>query len=389
MTVMRRYAFVPALLVVLVATLSPASAPDTPYRFWAPAGLADIIRNVVLFVPFGAALAWRGLPPRRVALWSFLLTLFVETSQLVLSGRDASLFDVASNTLGGLLGAALVAGYRWAPRAAAPWASVAAAVSGATLLLTAWLMAPSLPGDAAWYGQWTPNLGHFEWYRGHVRAATLGGVPLPGYQLRNTAQIRGLLLDSAELRVVFTAGAPTSDLAPLVSIFDGAQREIMLLAVDGRDVVFRLRPRAARVALESPLLRWPGGHAWAAGDTVDLRLRPAGPGWCLASRGLESCQPLLLRDGWMVYVAADFPPYGLHDVIAAVWLALVALPVGLLLRGRGPAIAALGLLGLAVVAAPPLGGLGVAGWFEWGALLAGLATGWLLRWMARRHYPVS
>ena len=64
----RRYAFVPALLAILVATLSPVPASDEPYRFWPPAALADIIRNIVLFVPLGWGLALRGLPARRVVL---------------------------------------------------------------------------------------------------------------------------------------------------------------------------------------------------------------------------------------------------------------------------------------------------------------------------------
>lgn len=385
----RRYAFVPALLVILVATLVPAGVPDAPYSFWAPAALADILRNIVLFAPLGAALAWRGQSLRRVVLLSLATTLFVESCQMLLPGRDPSLFDLAANTLGGWAGAAAFYGGLRARRAPGWAASLAALVCGGVILGTVWLMRPALPQDQPWFGQWTPNLGHFDWYRGHMRQATLGGELLPPSRLPDTPGARQRLLEGAELSVLFTAGPPTRDLAPLASIFDAGRREIMLLAVHNTDVIWRLRPRAAALALESPFLRWPGRLAGAApGDTVTLRLRGAVPGYCLSDGSVDSCQSLLLRDGWMIYVAPDFPAYRLHTAIAFTFLALLAVPVGLLLSGRGPALVALAIFAAAVLAAPPIGGLAVAGFFEWGALIAGLAAGQVLRRAAPRHYPV-
>ena len=65
--------------------------------------------NVLLFVPFGAALGMRGFSIGKTALYGFVLSAAVETAQLLLiSGRTTSLDDVLLNTLGAVLGQALL-----------------------------------------------------------------------------------------------------------------------------------------------------------------------------------------------------------------------------------------------------------------------------------------
>lgn len=94
-----------------VITLSPlrfASAPVHGVSFvW---GLEDVVLNAVLFLPFGfipALTRPRGTPVPwlRVALIGFGLSLGIETAQLFTPERYPSLFDLASNTTGALLGA--------------------------------------------------------------------------------------------------------------------------------------------------------------------------------------------------------------------------------------------------------------------------------------------
>jgi len=73
--------------------------------------IADIINNIVLFVPLGFLFQ---VSPRRTGWGSLLLALgigvlvsiAVETCQLFLLDRDSSPIDVATNALGTLLGAA-------------------------------------------------------------------------------------------------------------------------------------------------------------------------------------------------------------------------------------------------------------------------------------------
>lgn len=78
---------------------------------WGVAPLDDLIVNILLYLPFGATLAW-VLPERwsrltRVAfatLCGFLMSLSVEVAQWFIVTRFASLADVAMNTTGALLG---------------------------------------------------------------------------------------------------------------------------------------------------------------------------------------------------------------------------------------------------------------------------------------------
>jgi VanZ family protein len=84
-------------------------------------GLFDIMANVLLFVPFGLALAvlgkrW-GVPPEK-AIPSILalgaaLSLGIEVLQCWLPGRVPSLIDVAANGIGCALGAALHFAAHW------------------------------------------------------------------------------------------------------------------------------------------------------------------------------------------------------------------------------------------------------------------------------------
>jgi glycopeptide antibiotics resistance protein len=64
--------------------------------------------NILLFLPFGAALWLRGFSIGTAALYGFALSAVVEAAQwFVISGRTTSLDDVALNTLGAVLGQAL------------------------------------------------------------------------------------------------------------------------------------------------------------------------------------------------------------------------------------------------------------------------------------------
>lgn len=73
--------------------------------------IAQVVANVILFVPFGAALRWRlpGLSVTAVGVAAFVFSMTVEVLQAVaVSGRTTNTTDVITNTAGGLLGAALV-----------------------------------------------------------------------------------------------------------------------------------------------------------------------------------------------------------------------------------------------------------------------------------------
>ncbi len=81
--------------------------------------LLAAVANVLLFMPFGAALNMRGLSLKKTALVGFALTACVEGAQLLfVSGRTTSVDDLLLNTLGAVLGHALL--QSWAPARKAP-----------------------------------------------------------------------------------------------------------------------------------------------------------------------------------------------------------------------------------------------------------------------------
>lgn len=85
------------------------------FRHFAPDDfLINVVGNIVMFIPwgFGLVLLWkRKQTIRSVILHSFLLPVFIETSQLFI-GRNVDVDDLILNFLGGCLGAGLYFGLR-------------------------------------------------------------------------------------------------------------------------------------------------------------------------------------------------------------------------------------------------------------------------------------
>lgn len=113
-----------ALALILLATTWPLSDFQDHSHWlrveWVPFSQyqrpLDVVANVLLFVPFGAAAAAGTADPRRVRLVMYAglgLALAVELSQVFTHNRIATTTDVITNTAGAWLGA------RWALRRAA------------------------------------------------------------------------------------------------------------------------------------------------------------------------------------------------------------------------------------------------------------------------------
>src|SRR5947207_2042221 len=144
------------LLFIARATLTSSADPNgltltTP--LWCvvcgDSGGADIVANLLLFVPFAVGLRLAGVSWRRTVLVSAALSLTVELLQLVaIPGRDASLSDLLTNTMSGAIGAAIAPRLPAALRPSRTQASrlLAGGASAwlAALGLSAWLLTPSL-----------------------------------------------------------------------------------------------------------------------------------------------------------------------------------------------------------------------------------------------------
>ena len=102
---------VASVAAILVATLLPDAGKPVDSHLCIVCGTlggVDSILNVLLFFPLGIGLALSGIPWKRAVLTACALSLTVETAQfLFVPGRDATLGDVVTNTVGGALGFAV------------------------------------------------------------------------------------------------------------------------------------------------------------------------------------------------------------------------------------------------------------------------------------------
>jgi hypothetical protein len=352
-------------------------------------GIVDVLLNVLLFVPFGAGLRLAGLSWRRLMAVVFATTFTVELLQYtIVTGRDASLSDIVTNTAGGALGALAVAlvprllrpGPRLRRALLAGWGGLWLVVVAAT----GWTEVRALPRSPYW-GQWAPDLPGYATFAGTVLGATVNGEPVQRYRLANSAEVRAhLLADSTEVAATAVLGGPADDPAPVFSVFDREQRKIFMLSQHGRDAVFVLRTHASELRLRTPAIRLADALA-RAGDTVRVVAGYAHGRLFIAARDAlgerATTVPLTPGLGWLLFLPFEYGLGPEYPLLTALWLLGWLAPLAYWSRtrdARAPVGAALlALAGLA--GAPAAFGLPAARWWEWGAGGAGLMLGWWLR----------
>jgi hypothetical protein len=360
------------LLIIALATLWPVSGTSHQWLFCLACGTrgtSDLLLNIALFVPFGAALARLGHRARFVAGVAVLLSSAIELAQFVIPGRDPTLGDVVANTAGAWGGALLVRhAALWifpSPAAASRLCRVAVLAAVGVCLATGFLLTPVRPA-ARYYGLWTPQLGHLDWYQGRVLDATLGTVPITPGEL--PTRVRDILQASAgyDLRVRAVVGPPPEDLAPLVAIFDDRQREILLLGIDRGDLVWRERTRAISWRFDRPDLRTALAPGLRPGDTLRAYISARHGHYIVEGEPLG----FTMGQGWGLLAYPEHLPF--KPLFNAIWVGALFVPAGFWWRARRDgALVALGIVtGLILVpaftplvATPPL---------QWAGALLGL-----------------
>jgi hypothetical protein len=380
-----------ALVVGTVAVILAATTFPTPVTggrspdlcvVCGERGVADAIANLLLFAPFGVALAiwgWRG---RRSVVAALTLSALIEGAQLLfIRGRDPSASDLFFNALGAALGFLLVARSRaWL----IPTASQARALAwiwsvgiAMTIAGTGVLLAPA-PTHLVYYGGWTLRLGHLAWYRGRVLDATLGVLPLPSWRIDDSEAARAAVRAGEPVHVRALAGPRPPGLAPVAMINDEAQHEIILLGIDRDDLVFRYRTRSTAMRLRQPDLRVPGiMRTITPGDTIMLRAWRERRGYCLQLDGDRRCGiGNTAGRAWSVVLYPEHLPQGMMRLLDAVWIVALFLPLGFWVRTpRGMLALIPGLVGL--LAAPSWVGLLSTTTVETSAAMLGLIGGQL------------
>lgn len=402
----RAAAVVLALALVLVATLVPNEGDGRVERVYAwclvcgPHGGADVVRNVLLFLPLGFALRLAGLRVRTAALVAFATTLLIEGAQLtVVEGRAATASDVVANTAGALLGAIVAAWARelWrpAPARARRLALVGGAVVVAVTAFGAWSMSPTaVPPDAR--TMWLPaTQALVRPYEGHIEVATLNGrVVVRDGEVVDRAPLRSLRAPIVATATV-NAMIPPGMLRPFVSAFTPTGDDLLVVGQRQRHLVLRVRHNGSRLRLHGPQVElrdaFPPGAGIAPGDDprrgpeVRVRAELRDGLVRLAAEGAgdrRSWQvPLSPHLAW-VFVAGPVRIDRRTVVASAMWLAALLAPLAYWVRlgwrspAAGPALVA--VTALLLVVAPALAGFPPPAWWEWGGAAAGLAAGWLL-----------
>ncbi|MGH7657222.1 MAG: VanZ family protein, partial [Gemmatimonadales bacterium] len=235
-------------------------------------GGVDVLLNVILFIPLGLGLGLLKTSGGRALAFVVATTITIEILQLgVIAGRDSSLSDLLTNTLGGMLGYWLARRWRRilfpSPALSARLAVSAAAVWVGVQAVTAWAVQPA-PPPPVYYGQWAAELGHLHIFEGTLLDATINGAPMPAGAYRNSNTVRHAIKEgniSAEALVI--PGRSTTGLAPIMSIFNDRQQEVLLLGRNLDDVIFRLRTHASDLRIRGPALRLPDGFSGLMDDT--------------------------------------------------------------------------------------------------------------------------
>jgi hypothetical protein len=301
-------------------------------------GGTDVVLNLLLFAPFAAGLALLGLRTRRVLVIAALVSLTIETLQFAwVPGRDASLSDLLTNSIGAAIVAWLVhrrSGFlRPNPRRAG-WLSLAGVLAWVSLeVAAAWSLQPSLPETSYW-GQWAPDLGFLDRFRGTVLGAAVAGDSLPPHRLTGSEVVRRQLLQSGgPVTARAITGDPPQNLAPIVSVFDGRSTEIFLLGQRRKEAVFRLRTRVADLRLRPPAIRIPNAVPATPGDSLVLSASYAAGRYSLRveARGQTAERTLAATPNWAWSYFMPFGDYALGEDarwLTALWVAGLLLPIG-------------------------------------------------------------
>ena len=385
------------LLFIARATLTPAPDPNglaqlTP--LWClvcgELGGSDIVANLLLFLPFATGLRLAGLSWRRTVLAAASVSLTVELLQLVaISGRDASLSDLLTNTTSGAVGAALGA---WLPAAIRPSPARAArllagglAVWLGALAAAAWLMGPRLAPGVIRSG-WAGATSERDIFFGEIHQLRLDGLPMPrsGAPPDSARIRRGLAAGEFRLEAEVNSGGVVQYPSWIYKLRAGGINQLTLfqlrrhagVAVPVRGMGLRLRPITITLADAFPdhAGRTVRLAASADGGVVTLRSTSGG-----VTRAIEF--GLSPAYGWRLISPFQMGIGNGVRWFTAVLLAVSVLPLGYWTGRAGGWPRGMLPLGLATgLTLPSLAaGLPPVHWSEWAAVVLGALAGWALQ----------
>ena len=349
------------------------------------AALAELLQNLILFIPFGIGLALLGLPWRRAVAIGALLSFSVEFTQQWIPGRDPNLGDILNNTISTAIGVALV---RFSPRwlTVSPERSAWHALGAAALAILAWfgtaaLLRPTF-GPPPYTVMPRPDFNFWGLYQGAVLESRLES---------------GLLYVKATF-----PDRPPGRPSPLAAVVDGNGKLATVFAVAGRDLSMRYDMPSLRLTLEQPDLRWEDALAkLAPADTFMATTGTEKGHLCIAVIPDYRCNlGYTIGDGWKLIFNPEHWPGWFLGLINACWVAGWTIGVGFWagrtsLEGGGEgrrraARAAVVIVLIGMILVPLTTHLKGSSLAEWAGALIGIELGLILgsrTWNDLIHRP--
>ena len=351
-------------------------------------GGVDVLNNLLLFIPFAIGLRLFGLRTPVVTMVGALVSLAIESLQLsIIPGRDASLSDLLTNSIGSWIGGTLVT-YR--TQILDPGSALAGrlAVLGALAwwivqLGTAMLLRPWVP-DSELRAAWARTVAGREPFTGRVTSAAVSGISVPPASIPLSPEISNRIRQGrVHLELKFTSGGTAESWSPLFEIL-ARYRALLVVEAVGRDLAFQPPARSSALRLRRPTLRledalFPRRNEQvrlAAGERNDTLWAV----WTAAGVSHSSVQVLSPSFGWSL-VTPFWYAYGPEaPLLTGLWLAAWLLPTGYWSTRTGAGggsspwlLAIVPLVGLGII--PGLAGYSPVHWSEWLAGFVGLGIG--------------
>lgn len=362
-------------------------------------GMVDVALNVALFLPLGYLIYRAGGRPSVALLVGGALSLMIEIAQFsIISGRDASLSDLVTNTLGSGLGAILAQHWALLWRPPAALARRLAIGSGTLWLLmlgvTGWLLLPA-PLPPTLY-LWTPPESTAEaGASGQLDTILTNSLPVTGTDLGTRHATYRLAPREVGLAASIATVGITDDVQTIVDLADPSEVLYSRVAQLGQKGLFSVRLNATRVRLRTPDARV--YRALAQDRTVlatfggELRRGILRASVTTDGRIQSVARRMSPGFGWVLIVPLDYPLDHHDDLMAALWVAPLLLLAGYYsgrarLGWRSVALTTVPLVAVGLGAIPLAAGLPGDTGLAWASAFVAVAAGWLMgTWRVGHH----
>ncbi|MCZ8011726.1 MAG: VanZ family protein [Gemmatimonas sp.] len=397
-----------AVGVIAMATLVPVGGvpatrvPPAWCLVCGPAWLADAVANVVLFLPLGAAMYVRRRGIHAAGVVGLTVSLAVELVQWSgwLGSRSPAIADVATNTIGALVGWATMPAARAVRGSAGASARRLANAWGGMVVLvlvgTSLLLQPAVPRNAAAETitrpsrfSYSPAFGYFG---GEIRAVAFNGQPIPhpGYgPLVREAMAFG---DTFRLELQLRRLEPTMTRRSIVFVHAaGDSTPVLMLAQHGSRVELRQRTNAEAAGFP-PLVLVHETGVWSPDEPVRIVATSSSRTMAIttlrngrATSSQWSVTPLV---GWALWQSMIGPGHGGARLVHGGWIVVLVLPLGWLVTGTRPGRPVIGfdssllwptLLALTLLLLPVAFGNPPVRLVDWLLVIGSYGAGTLLR----------